>query len=315
MGVVERRARRRRRRRRCSSTRCSTCASPPTCSRRCGGRRRPPSTIDVVVNTHANGDHCYGNELVAGAEIVASRAQRRRDGRGAAVAAGRRSSPPPPTSAAPASTSRRSSAPSPSTASRSSPRPAPSTASSRCGSATATCTCYELGPAHTAGDVAVHVPDAGVVFTGDLVFHGGHPIVWAGPVAALDRRLRPPARPRRRRRRARPRTGRRPRRRSRPQRGYFEWLVAEGTPRLDAAAWRRSTPPATSPAAPTPAGARASASSSTSPRSPATSARQPGRRRRHAVRPDGRAVGAGANATLSRAEPAPRRRGTRRCAR
>src|SRR3989337_20313 len=29
--------------------------------------------VDVVVNTHANGDHCYGNELVAGADIVASR--------------------------------------------------------------------------------------------------------------------------------------------------------------------------------------------------------------------------------------------------
>ena len=30
--------------------------------------------IDVVVNTHANGDHCYGNQLVAGAEIIASAA-------------------------------------------------------------------------------------------------------------------------------------------------------------------------------------------------------------------------------------------------
>ena len=32
------------------------------------------STIGTVVNTHANGDHCYGNQLVAGAEIVASSA-------------------------------------------------------------------------------------------------------------------------------------------------------------------------------------------------------------------------------------------------
>ena len=30
--------------------------------------------ISTVVNTHANGDHCYGNELVVGAEIVASAA-------------------------------------------------------------------------------------------------------------------------------------------------------------------------------------------------------------------------------------------------
>src|SRR3954465_162003 len=30
--------------------------------------------IAPLVNTHANGDHCYGNELVSGAEIVASSA-------------------------------------------------------------------------------------------------------------------------------------------------------------------------------------------------------------------------------------------------
>ncbi len=28
--------------------------------------------IDMVVNTHANGDHCYGNQLVADAQIIAS---------------------------------------------------------------------------------------------------------------------------------------------------------------------------------------------------------------------------------------------------
>ena len=44
--------------------------------------------IATVVNTHANGDHCYGNELVAGAEIVAVGGGRRRDGRGAAGHAG-----------------------------------------------------------------------------------------------------------------------------------------------------------------------------------------------------------------------------------
>lgn len=39
----------------------------------------------------------------------------------------------------------------------------------------------ELGPAHSAGDAIAHVPDAAVVFTGDLVFVGGTPIMWAGP--------------------------------------------------------------------------------------------------------------------------------------
>lgn len=51
----------------------------------------------------------------------------------------------------------------------------------------------ELGPAHTAGDAIVHVPDAGVVFTGDLLFIEGTPVVWAGPisnwVAACERIL------------------------------------------------------------------------------------------------------------------------------
>ena len=51
----------------------------------------------------------------------------------------------------------------------------------------------ELGPAHTAGDAIAHVPDAGVVFTGDILFVEGTPIMWAGPVsnwlAACDRIL------------------------------------------------------------------------------------------------------------------------------
>lgn len=51
----------------------------------------------------------------------------------------------------------------------------------------------EVGPAHTAGDTLVHVPSAQTVFTGDILFIGGTPIVWDGPVsnwiAACDRIL------------------------------------------------------------------------------------------------------------------------------
>jgi cyclase len=51
----------------------------------------------------------------------------------------------------------------------------------------------ELGPAHTHGDAIAHVPDASVVFTGDILFIEGTPIMWAGPVsnwlAACDRIL------------------------------------------------------------------------------------------------------------------------------
>lgn len=41
---------------------------------------------------------------------------------------------------------------------------------------------WDMGPAHTDGDVAVHVPEAGVVLCGDLFFHGSHPAVWSGPL-------------------------------------------------------------------------------------------------------------------------------------
>jgi glyoxylase-like metal-dependent hydrolase (beta-lactamase superfamily II) len=41
----------------------------------------------------------------------------------------------------------------------------------------------EVGPAHTAGDVLVHVPEDSTIFTGDILFIEGTPIMWAGPVA------------------------------------------------------------------------------------------------------------------------------------
>jgi cyclase len=41
----------------------------------------------------------------------------------------------------------------------------------------------EVGPAHTGGDAIVHVPEAGVVYAGDILFHRSTPIVWAGPVS------------------------------------------------------------------------------------------------------------------------------------
>jgi glyoxylase-like metal-dependent hydrolase (beta-lactamase superfamily II) len=48
-----------------------------------------------------------------------------------------------------------------------------------------------VGPAHTEGDVVVHVPDDGVVLTGDVLFHRCTPIGWEGStgrwIAALAR--------------------------------------------------------------------------------------------------------------------------------
>jgi glyoxylase-like metal-dependent hydrolase (beta-lactamase superfamily II) len=50
-----------------------------------------------------------------------------------------------------------------------------------------------VGPAHTAGDVIVHLPDDDVVFAGDVIFRDCTPLGWegtfAGWIAALDRIL------------------------------------------------------------------------------------------------------------------------------
>jgi glyoxylase-like metal-dependent hydrolase (beta-lactamase superfamily II) len=40
----------------------------------------------------------------------------------------------------------------------------------------------DVGPAHTAGDTIVHVPSARTVFTGDILFADSTPVMWHGPV-------------------------------------------------------------------------------------------------------------------------------------
>jgi cyclase len=51
----------------------------------------------------------------------------------------------------------------------------------------------EVGPAHTPGDLVVWVPDARIAIAADILFIGVTPIMWAGPlegwVAALERLL------------------------------------------------------------------------------------------------------------------------------
>ncbi|MBO9711762.1 MBL fold metallo-hydrolase [Sphingomonas sp.] len=41
----------------------------------------------------------------------------------------------------------------------------------------------DVGPAHTRSDILVHVPEDRVVYTGDILFAGAHPAIWSGPVA------------------------------------------------------------------------------------------------------------------------------------
>jgi cyclase len=148
--------------------------------------------IDTLVNTHANGDHWYGNSLVDGAEILAS----------ASAAAEMLELPPArfaqlmkaaPDMGEAGAFLARVFGPFDFEGIDAAPPTRTFTGGLDLTVGDRRVRLLEVGPAHTAGDVIVHLPDAGVVFTGDILFHGGHPIVWAGPIsnwiAACDRIL------------------------------------------------------------------------------------------------------------------------------
>jgi cyclase len=148
-------------------------------------RRAEPGAaarIGTVVNTHSNGDHCFGNELVADAEIIASRAcaeEMREDGGTGRILAMKRQIIAqgsggkfadmfrsfdfegvhftPPTTTFQGELARR--------------------------VGHKTVRLIEVGPAHTRGDVLAYVPADRTIFTGDIMFINGHPIMWAGPIA------------------------------------------------------------------------------------------------------------------------------------
>jgi cyclase len=145
-------------------------------------RRAVPGAarIETVLNTHANGDHCYGNQLVADARILASRR-----------ACEEMSELPPAAMAALV-------------------EQAPNMGALgefflQCfgrfdfsgeltvGVGAREVRLIEVGPTHTGGDTIAWLPGERVLFTGDVLFNGGHPVVWAGPVsnwiAACDRIL------------------------------------------------------------------------------------------------------------------------------
>jgi glyoxylase-like metal-dependent hydrolase (beta-lactamase superfamily II) len=138
--------------------------------------------IETLVNTHANGDHCYGNQLLSGARIVSS--QRAAEEMGElppqAMAALVEQAPemgrlgefflecfgafdfrgvelalPQETFSG--------------------------TTSLKVGGRELTL--LEVGPAHTRGDLIVHVPAERVLFSGDILFSGAHPVAWAGPIS------------------------------------------------------------------------------------------------------------------------------------
>lgn len=140
------------------------------------------SDIATLVNTHSNGDHCNGNELLAGADIVAS----------AASAEGMAEEGPqmmagwlelaPTMGEVGAFVQRCFGAFDFAGVTKTLPT---RTFSGRLDLTVGDTAVHlvEVGPAHTAGDVLVHVPDRRTVFTGDILFIGGHPIVWVGPIS------------------------------------------------------------------------------------------------------------------------------------
>lgn len=147
-------------------------------------RRAIPATkkIDVLVNTHADGDHTFGNQLVEGARIIASNGTAEEfsaiqpavwsnlvvnaDKFGEAGEFIRECLWPfdfskvvltPPTETF--------------------------SGHKEIIVGDKRVELIEVGPAHSLGDTLIHVPGDRVVYTGDILFNGGTPIAWYGPVS------------------------------------------------------------------------------------------------------------------------------------
>jgi cyclase len=148
-------------------------------------RRAEPKAaarIGTLVNTHSNGDHTFGNQLVEGAEIITSKAcaeEMRQDNGAQRLAQMKRA------------------AISGSEVSAFLSQIFEPFDFEGIDVTMPTLTfegelerhvgnkivrLIEVGPAHTRGDVLVYVPADRVIFTGDILFINGHPIIWTGPV-------------------------------------------------------------------------------------------------------------------------------------
>lgn len=144
--------------------------------------RATPAKIRTVFNTHHNGDHWYGNELIEGAEVVASE-------KAATAMAHERPE---------ALAGMMKAAPNLGVTGEYlvhcfgryeftgiTPKLPDVTFNGRLERRVGNkvVELIEVGPAHTGGDTLAYVAKDKTIFTGDILFIHGHPIIWAGPVA------------------------------------------------------------------------------------------------------------------------------------
>jgi len=149
-------------------------------------------SFGTLVNTHANGDHCHGNELVTGAEIIASKSTAEEmAAEGPGVLAGFKKAAPGMGAAGEFLLENFGAFEFEGITQTLPTRTFEGELFLELGDRRVEL--YEVGPCHTQGDVIAYLPDSRVVFTGDILFIDGTPIMWAGPVAnwiaACDRML------------------------------------------------------------------------------------------------------------------------------
>lgn len=151
------------------------------------------SHIDMVVNTHANGDHCYGNQLVSDAQIIASKKTANEMVEGLQPAHFTMLLKQAPTMGQTGAFAIHAFGPFNFENITLTPPSKTFEGEMTLKVGNKTVHLIEVGPAHTLGDTLAHIPDDRVVFTGDILFIGGHPIMWAGPMSnwlrACDRIL------------------------------------------------------------------------------------------------------------------------------
>lgn len=135
--------------------------------------------IRKVVNTHHNGDHCYGNQLVEGATIIGHYRTRAEmlQGPAPSALAGLRAAP---DDGGAVGYLKRAFAPFDFEGIEVVPPTVTFEDRLWLNPGGTSVRLEYFGPCHTLGDIVAHVPDDDVLFAGDIAFIGSTPLVWEG---------------------------------------------------------------------------------------------------------------------------------------